>query len=161
MQRNAARLSRFTRGSALVLSGALAGALVTGFGPSIGIAVAKSVPQAPACTRNVFAAEAKRAVDGDTIEVLLDQGLGNFRKTHIRLVGIDTPEVHGPLEARDLVRGPAATAFTEDWLERRGNLVEIHVHGDDKYGGRMDGIVYPRGGGQSLSDALREAGHAK
>lgn len=114
-----------------------------------------------ACQKTVFPAEVLRVIDGDTFKARLDQGLGTFRVTDVRLAGIDTPEVHGPIVKRDPVRGPLATEFTKAWLKRHHNQVELVVKGDDKYGGRIDASVYPIGGGQSLSDALRDGGHEK
>lgn len=131
--------------------------LVNGY--YIGRAMAKTA-RPPTCERTQFPAEVLRTVDGDTIEVIVDLGLDTFRQTHVRLVGIDTPEVFGPKAMRDPVRGSAATEFTRAWVAEHPT-VELFVHGDDKYGGRIDADVYPAGGGQRLSDALREAGHAK
>lgn len=42
-----------------------------------------------------------RVVDGDTIQVLLDQGMSDRREARIRLEGIDTPEMFGVAKDSD------------------------------------------------------------
>jgi len=61
----------------------------------------------------VYRARALRAVDGDTLDVELDQGLHTRRLERLRLLGVNAPEVHGP--SRDA--GLAATAWTRGWLD--------------------------------------------
>lgn len=138
------------------------GNIVMGMGFVVGALDEQVVPnRPPTCERSIFPAEVLRTIDGDTIEVMVGLGLDTFRQTAVRLVGIDTPEVFGPKVKRDPVRGPAATEFTKAWVAAHNAHVELFVHGDDKYGGRIDADVYPAGGGQRLSDALREAGLEK
>jgi micrococcal nuclease len=127
-----------------------------------GHALAQSVKKEPSfCAKREFPAEVLRVIDGDTLEVLLDQGLGTYRKTHVRLLGIDTPETYGPKAERDIVRGIEATNFTREWSEKNNNRVEVTVEGNGKYGGRVIGTLYPVGGGKSLAESLRENGHEK
>lgn len=41
-----------------------------------------------------YLATFERAIDGDTIVVLLDQGFGDFKRCRLRLRGINAPELH-------------------------------------------------------------------
>jgi micrococcal nuclease len=41
----------------------------------------------------IYKAELIRVVDGDTVELLIDQGFSNFTKQTMRLYGIDAPEM--------------------------------------------------------------------
>jgi micrococcal nuclease len=42
----------------------------------------------------IYKAELIRVVDGDTVELLIDQGFSNFTKQTMRLYGIDAPEMN-------------------------------------------------------------------
>lgn len=109
------------------------------------------------CERVVFSAEVLRVIDGDTFVARVHLGMDVTRTTAIRIVGIDTPEIHGD----DRERARAATEFARAWLASYANVVEIVDHGDDKFGGRRDAEVYAPGGVDSLAEALRAAGLEK
>ena len=72
-----------------------------------------------------------RVVDGDTVDVDIDLGFGNWlRKQRIRLYGIDTPESR----TRDKVEkmyGMAAKAFVQDNLKKAYDL-RLRTHKDAK-----------------------------
>ena len=72
-----------------------------------------------------------RVVDGDTVDVDIDLGFGNWlRKQRIRLYGIDTPESR----TRDKVEkmyGMAAKAFVQDNLKKADKL-RLRTHKDAK-----------------------------
>jgi endonuclease YncB( thermonuclease family) len=76
--------------------------------------------------------------DGDTITVLLDQGLKEFRSMHIRLFGINAPELATAAgkPARDhltaLLGGTTGVALVIRTLKDKA----------DKYGERWDGMVW-------------------
>jgi micrococcal nuclease len=90
----------------------VAGVFVVG---ASGIVVASYTPT----TRVAFVA---RVIDGDTIE------LG--RGTHVRFIGVDTPEVFFGTECF----GPEASAFTERHLEGDRVRLEFDVQRRDRYG---------------------------
>lgn len=69
-----------------------------------------------------FEARVERVVDGDTV-VLRPGG-----KT--RLIGVDTPEVHGEAECF----GREASAFTERRLDGRRVTAEVGTEARDRYG---------------------------
>lgn len=56
-----------------------------------------------------YRAQLVRVLDGDTIAVLLDQGLSSRQEEHIRLVGAWAPEKGEPGYGE-------ATQFTADWI---------------------------------------------
>ena len=114
------------------------------------------------CERKQFVARIYEVTDGDSLKVMLDLGMETHRDTVVRIIGIDTPEVHGPKKNRDMVRGPLATEFTRAWVAAQpGGLVHFIDHGWDKWRGRRDGELFPIDGGPRLSTALELAGHAK
>jgi micrococcal nuclease len=42
----------------------------------------------------IYKSELIRVVDGDTVELMIDQGFSNFTKQTMRLYGIDAPEMN-------------------------------------------------------------------
>ena len=50
-----------------------------------------------------------RVVDGDTVAVELDQGMGDEKHIEVRLFGVYAPETHE-------VGGPETAAFVRDWF---------------------------------------------
>jgi micrococcal nuclease len=91
-----------------------------------------------------------RVVDGDTLECDVDLGFYARIRTHLRLFGINCPELPTPAgkAARDFVSGCAlGLSLTADTLKA------------DKYGNRWDAVVYLFDG-TTLNDCLVAAGHA-
>jgi micrococcal nuclease len=87
------------------------------------------VPRPPARAQH---ARVARVVDGDTI-VLTGIDAGDIDKRtggrRARLIGIDTPEVHGQVECM----GREASAFTQAALDGREVLVDLDVERLDRY----------------------------
>ena len=117
----------------------------------------------PSCGPDIYPAQVSRVVDGDTLELVIDLGLGVYTREMVRLRSIDTPEVHGPKQPGELERGRAATAFTREWTSRAGGRVEIAVDQDKARGkyGRLIVDVWLPGVDEPLAVALEKAGHAK
>ncbi len=131
-------------------------------------------------------AEVLRVVDGDTIELLIDNGFHQSFTTKARLYGVDTPEKFGVKKWADKKAGEyteeyqlglLASDATLEWLQNKGALepskdlfgetytrvhvmIRSHKGKAGKYG-RWLAEIYP-GDGQphSLNDALVEGGHA-
>lgn len=132
------------------------------------LAIAGAV--APFCTDHLPGpsafelAEVAKVVDGDTIEVRLEDG--SLRK--VRLIGIDAPESVHPDESRNTEAGERAREFVASLLPP-GTIVwlERDVSDIDKYG-RLLRYVWaapPGSDGRSESflanAAIVEAGHAR
>ena len=136
-----------------------------------------------------FSARVKRVVDGDTIEVLILDGVRLDFGFHfvipvtpqfemrLRLHGVNTPEISGVKKtSEEFVQGQEAKQFVINWLNRNcskdinGHWI-VHVKTYDgrrldqnrgKYHGRWVGEVWSKGSDpQSLTEALRRAGHDK
>lgn len=95
-----------------------------------------------------------KIVDGDTVDLQLDLGLRVYAEPRFRLIGIDTPERHGLTRAMgDL----AATTLAE--MLRLAGPLEVLSYGEvDKYGGRWDGSVHPRGFAARMTVGWTDAG---
>ena len=107
-----------------------------------------------------------RVVDGDTVDVDIDLGFGNWlRKQRIRLYGIDTPESR----TRDKVEkmyGMAAKAFVQDNLKKADKLrLRTHKDKKGKFGRILGDFVaqYQQGNGwhqMTATQILIKEGHA-
>jgi micrococcal nuclease len=102
-----------------------------------------------------------RAVDGDTLEVALDDGATET----VRLIGVDTPETVKP-DTPVQCFGPRASAFEHHRVEGRRVRLLTGVEPRDYYG-RLLAYVWVegrppwRGGGSSLEVALLRRGLAR
>lgn len=96
-----------------------------------------------------------RAIDGDTIEVEAQLWTDTFKRTVIRVRGVDAPEMHGKCED-ERQRARAAQAFVAA-LDTAVILTDIKP---DKYGGRYDAGV-TLADGRNLAEVLVSAGHAR
>ena len=102
------------------------------------------------------AAHVERVIDGDTIEVIATIWLGQTLDVHVRIDGIDTPE----LEARCPEERTKALA-ARDFLARRLNGAEVRLSHVvyDKYGGRVRASVADAHG--DIGQAMLAAGLAR
>ena len=111
-----------------------------------------------ACAPGALARDGRATVvdviDGDT--VVLDIG---GRAEHVRLIGIDTPEVHVDAGAQPECYGPEASAFTAQLLPPGiAVLVERDVVGRDDYGRLLAYVSLPDG--TLVNEAIVAAGYA-
>ena len=88
-------------------------------------------------------------VDGDTIDVRFADG----QTARVRLIGVDTPEVHGEVECY----GQAASDFTRGWLLGKQVGLEKDVSETDRYG-RL--LRYVWVGPQLFNEVLVREGYA-
>ena len=79
-----------------------------------------------------------RVIDGDTI----DTGYVVFEHTtpiHLRIYGIDTPELHGKCD-KEKAKAKEAKEFLKQTVKNED--VGINIISWDKYGGRIVGVPY-------------------
>lgn len=98
--------------------------------------------------------------DGDTLHFLVDLGSGQVAKLALRLIGIDTPEVHAgkdkfPQEKR-------AGLMARDYLKTlvQGHC-KIRISDWDKFGGRCLGEVLLNGSQQTANEMMITNGYAR
>ena len=104
----------------------------------------------------IYKAKCERVVDGDTIDANIDLGFDTWKKTRIRLVGINAAESR----TRDLeekARGLAAKAFVKDILLKHSNEFILHCQRVGK-SGRCIGEIFL--GDTNLNELLITEGHA-
>jgi len=117
-----------------------------------------------------YRALVRRVIDGDTVEADIDCGFHLvLRSRAIRLLGINTPELHGDRA----VAGQAARSYLVELLERYGTpdedgwrvIVATKLDRDDKYG-RLLGTLWGRQPAAlekavNINERMLAGGHAK
>ena len=101
-------------------------------------------------------AQVVRVIDGDTFEAAAQIWLGEAVDVHVRIDGIDAPELHGKCPEE---RERAAAA--RDYLANRigDGQVQLSQVRYDKYGGRVDAVVRDAGG--DVGTAMIRKGYAR
>ena len=111
----------------------------------------------PASLPGPIPAEILDVVDGDTIAVRATIWLGQAVETHVRLSGIDAPELRAHC-AEEKAKAEAARELSRRLLaDGRARLLEVQA---DKYGGRVRARVLTSTGAD-LSQSLLDAGLAR
>jgi len=107
-----------------------------------------------------YQAQVLRVIDGDSLEVRLDTGFRYYGDKTVRLLGVDTNEIHNVAHNSDeYARGMRQKEFVEAWLQEAEDayngrfplLVETKKAG--KYG-RYLATVYRRSDGEELNERL-------
>ena len=99
-----------------------------------------------------------RVVDGDTADVMIDLGFDTWIKSRLRFKGVDTWEKR-TRDKEEKIKGLAATAFTQTYLELNEGKFTIQSFGKGKYG-RVLAEIFIDGEEKSLNELLIENGHA-
>lgn len=67
-----------------------------------------------------YYAEVDRVIDGDTIDLTIDTGFEGFRKERIRLIDVDTAEIHGVKhDTEEYEKGMEHKQFVKEWLDEK------------------------------------------
>ncbi len=98
-------------------------------------------------------------VDGDTVKVLLDRGWGDFKKTSLRINGIDSPESRTRKNLLEREAGKLVTRVVQGWVDawrRREAIFYATSEEKPKYHGRTVGSLFCTLGSltENLSDYL-------
>jgi endonuclease YncB( thermonuclease family) len=102
-------------------------------------------PSLPAEERALFVAKVVEVIDGDTIDVQLADG----REERVRYIGMDTPEIHGPVECY----GQEASAYNDRLVGGKTVWLELDVEERDRYQ-RLLAYVYLDSDGQAMVNAI-------
>jgi micrococcal nuclease len=82
-----------------------------------------------------YKAQLIKAVDGDTVDLMVDLGFKIYSKIRVRLSGVDTPERGEP-------GYHGATQYVEDWFGTQGDRCILETTKTGKYG-RWLGTIWP------------------
>lgn len=133
---------------------------MTGFDTTLlalALSTVASALLSPASAEEVFSgpvpASVVRALDGDTLEVQAHVWLGLELTQHVRIRGIDAPELHSTCA---MERQMAETA-RDHLAALAGDSIRLEQISNDKYGGRVDADVV-NAAGTDLKQAMIAAG---
>ena len=106
-----------------------------------------------------YRARVLRVVDGDTVDADIDVGFHLVTKVRLRLLGVNTPELH---DRHPVVKAAAlqAKAFTQAWVDALPTEewpVTISTQKDDVFGRWLAVVDGPHG---ELNGALLQSGNA-
>ena len=109
-----------------------------------------------------YKAEVISVYDGDTVTLMIDQGMKHFARVKVRLIGINTPEIRTK-DLDEKKRGYEAKEYLKSRIE--GTTVIIHTVKKGKFG-RWLGLLWVfeedmQTLGESLNDEMIRVGHAK
>lgn len=106
-----------------------------------------------------YKAAVVRVVDGDTVDVRIDLGFSIGFETRLRLLGINTSELHAP-DPAERERARAGAAMLSSLLPV-GSVVQVHTQKDrrEKYGRYLARVV--TADGTDAAAALLAAGLAR
>ena len=107
-----------------------------------------------------YRAVVRRVVDGDTLHVDVDLGMRTFRRTSLRIAGIDAPEINRGTEA-SRAAGDAARLDLEELLPV-GTDIYVRTYKDRKTFDRYEADVYRENNGEleDVAALMVAAGHA-
>ena len=108
-----------------------------------------------------YKAEVLSVYDGDTVTLMIDQGMKHFARVKVRMVGINTPEIRTK-DLDEKKRGYAAKDYLKSRIE--GKTVIVHTVKKGKFG-RWLGVLWAYNDdmnelGESLNDEMIRVGHA-
>ena len=111
-------------------------------------------------SQSVFAVPAvvDYVIDGDTFAAAVKINTDISITVRVRILDIDTPEIHGKCESETYLANRAKDALAK--LLPVGTVVDLQNVKDDKYLGRIDAqVVLPNG--KSVSDIMINDGFAR
>lgn len=111
-----------------------------------------------------YKAKVVKIVDGDTIDLDFDLGMGVHKHERVRLMGVDTPEIHGVKKGtEEHLAGVKAKARVLLWLGAKDLLVETIKDRKGKYGRYLARVYFPDADSNyvCLNDKLLTEGLAK
>ena len=110
-----------------------------------------------------YKAKCLRVIDGDTVELMFDLGMNQFRKERVRIYGINTPEIFGvKKETEEYAKGMEAKEFVEEFVKDADLLVQTIKDKTGKYGRYLARIFKFEGDDMvKMSDGLLKQGLAE
>jgi micrococcal nuclease len=102
----------------------------------------------------VYRGVVARVVDGDTLDIDIDQGLHNTRRERVRLKAVNAPELMQP-------GGHDARAYVEAWVAHHAHApaLTVETYKTDNWG-RWVAVVWCPVEEACLNADLVDAGHA-
>jgi micrococcal nuclease len=113
--------------------------------------------------RWLYRAQVLRVIDGDTLVITLDLGFNLSASAHLRLLGVNAPELHGATAGAGL----QAKRFAETWVMNAGSteqgwpfVLETHKLDELDSFGRYLATCWRVNDGSCLNEELLASGNA-
>lgn len=90
--------------------------------------------------------------DGDTFKASFEIWPNHYAVSSVRIMGFDSPEIRGKCK-KEKTQAIKAREFAKELLKQ---AVTVKVIKPDKYGGRVDAVVYING--EDMAEVMIEAG---
>ena len=103
-----------------------------------------------------YNASVVEVIDGDTVVLAVDLGFRIYSKMHMRLSGINTPELHGVPDPKP---GRAAKEYLESLVKGKDITIQTEKDRHEKYG-RILALLYLPGDPLSINERMIRAGFA-
>jgi len=108
----------------------------------------------------VYQAQLINVIDGDTVDMHVNLGLGFTFNGRIRLIGIDCPEIYGvPKQSEERAKGEIAKLQTKEWFYNEGPTFWLQAEHKGIHG-RWLGEIWKEIGQGSLNDYLITLGYS-
>jgi micrococcal nuclease len=110
----------------------------------------------------LYKATVTRVVDGDTVDLEIDLGMGVFVKERVRLARIDTPETYGvKKDSEEYKAGMKAKERLEELVKGKEIALETVKDKKGKYGRYLGEIYINDIDWTNVNSLLIHEGHAK
>lgn len=106
----------------------------------------------------IYKAKCRRVIDGDTLVLDIDLGMGISYRTKVRLLGINAPEIHGVSKSsQEYKLGMDAKNFIEENIQEKDLIIKTHKDRRGKYGRYLAEIFVD---GVSINQLMLDKGYA-
>jgi len=108
---------------------------------------------------NTYSAKCVNVVDGDTVDLEINMGLGLTLTDRARFLGFDAPETYRPKTEVERVQGLAAKQFLKELIG--GKTIKIQVP-TEKYRGSFGRVlIIPFYQNQNIIETMKQRGFEK
>jgi len=110
-----------------------------------------------------YEAIVKAVKDGDTIDVIIDLGFRIGIEQRVRLLGVDTPEIHGKVSDEELLAGTNAKKYVENCILNKRIRVVTKSDKQEKFGRYLADVYFKdeKAVERWLNKELVDKGYAK
>lgn len=103
-----------------------------------------------------YKAKLRKIIDGDTVDMYVNLGMGFFANARIRLLGVDAPEIFKvKKESEEFKQGQIAKLEVKKWFNSGYEIYKLGIVGRDLYG-RWLGEIWDNEDCMSLNECLKK-----
>lgn len=104
----------------------------------------------------MYKAKIRKIIDGDTVDMFVNLGMGYFCNARIRLKGVDAPEIYGvKKESEEFKQGQIAKLHVTKWFYPEKEYYNLECEHRGLYG-RWLGEIFKIDSSESLNENLKK-----